>query len=276
MTTDDTGQNDLFGLPAPPDGVQPHDTLPGQLPVGEPELGAYGVPVQDQAANSRIEEYAGAWRDFGLLPGTHLWWVRAGAVRRELRTAEQLTICSFRGAPRYGRPPSFSTGGRAFISKRVTETSWPGIAEIVVRSRLDWGCWDFLDPKTGEPGPGTRARLQVREVLDETGIPILYSSGRHFGFGDGACVTFPDGRWIRFPVRGTKRANAIMTAVDQAGDEVARYRIIGSKLGRTILWNAIEITVSPGQELTDELVLANAISAPWLSSYFVPQAPAGG
>jgi len=103
-----------------------------------------------------------------------------------------------------------------------------------------------------------------------------YSGGRHFGFGDGACVTLPDGQWIRFPVRGTKRANAIMTAVDQAGDEVARYRIIGSKLGRTILWNAIEIAVSPSQELTDELVLAIAISAPWLSSYFVPQAPGGG
>ena len=64
-------------------------------------------------------------------------------------------------------------------------------------------------------------------------------------------------------------ANAIMTAVDQAGDEVARYRIIGSKLGRAILRNAIEITISPGQELTDELVLAIAISAPWLSSYFI-------
>ena len=67
-----------------------------------------------------------------------------------------------------------------------------------------------------------------------------------------------------------------MTAVDQAGDEVARYRIVGSKLGLTILWNAIEITVSPSQELTDELVLAIAISAPWLSSYFVSQAEGGG
>jgi hypothetical protein len=45
-----------------------------------------------------------------------------------------------------------------------------------------------------------------------------------------------------------------MTAVDQAGNKIARYR-------------ARQITVHPDQSLTDELVLA-IISAPWLASYF--------
>jgi hypothetical protein len=263
MTTDNTGRNDLPGPPAPPDGEQPQDTPPS----GEPELDAYGLPVQDQAAKSRIAEYTGAWRDFALLPGTHLWWVRAGAVRRELRTAEQQTIASLR----YGRPSTVSTGGRTFIWQRVTGSSWPGIAEIVVRSRREWGCWDYLDPKTGEPGAGARAGLSVRELLDETGMPVLYASGSHFDHGDGACITFPDQRWLRFPVCGTKRANAIMAAVDQAGNQVALYRIIGSKNRRTTWWNVVEIAAHPGQELTDELVLAMTISARWLGSYFFQQ-----
>jgi hypothetical protein len=34
------------------------------------------------------KECADAWRDLGQQPGTHLRWVRSGATRRELRTAE--------------------------------------------------------------------------------------------------------------------------------------------------------------------------------------------
>jgi hypothetical protein len=63
-----------------------------------------------------------------------------------------------------------------------------------------------------------------------------------------------------------------MTAVDQAGNKVARYRIIagGRGLRETLdSWSrSVEITVKPGRELTDELVLAIAASAYWLSSYF--------
>jgi len=57
-----------------------------------------------------------------------------------------------------------------------------------------------------------------------------------------------------------------MTAVDEAGNSVVRYRIIRPRffLGRGI----VDIAVHPGWTLTDELVLAVAISAPWLSSYF--------
>jgi amino acid transporter len=51
----------------------------------------------------------------------------------------------------------------------------------------------------------------------------------------------------------TTRGNAIMTAIDQAGTKVARYRIIGSQL-RWNKVNWVEITVHPGQPLTDELL----------------------
>jgi hypothetical protein len=98
-------------------------------------------------------------------------------------------------------------------------------------------------------------------------LPILYTSGKNSACRAAACVTFPDRRWLRFPVRGTQLANAIMTAVDQAGNKVARYRVIGPGF----FTHPVEITVHPGQQLADELVLAIVISAPWLSSYFAHQ-----
>jgi hypothetical protein len=68
-------------------------------------------------------------------------------------------------------------------------------------------------------------------------------------------IKFPGQRWLRFPVRGTKRANTIMTAVDQAGNKVARYRFAGPR-------KALEIVVHPDHRLTEELTLAIAVSAP--------------
>jgi hypothetical protein len=63
-----------------------------------------------------------------------------------------------------------------------------------------------------------------------------------------------------------------MTAVDQAGNKVARYRVTGMFyiFGR----DKVEITVHPDRDLTDVLVLAIAISVPWLSPYF--DTPGGG
>lgn len=222
------------------------------------------------------QECAGAWRDFGQQPGTHLRWVSAGAVRRELRTAEQQTIASLR----YGRPTTISTGGRTFTWKRVTGSSWPDIAEIVGRSRREGVHPRFLAASTPQAkairkdGYAARVVLQLRELLDEAGTPILYASGKHLAEGAAACLTFPDQRWLRFPVRGTGfqgRRNAIMTAVDQDGNKVARYRI--TRRGYNLMSGApgrVEITVHPDRKLTDELALAIAISAPWVGQYFNP------
>jgi hypothetical protein len=60
-----------------------------------------------------------------------------------------------------------------------------------------------------------------------------------------------------------------MTAVDQAGNRVARYRISQSPK------RAVEITIHLDRELTDELVLAIAISAPWLRRYFKTESGGG-
>jgi hypothetical protein len=67
----------------------------------------------------------------------------------------------------------------------------------------------------------------------------------------------------RFWVRGTDRGNAIMAAVDQAGNTVIRYRRRDTEQGR-----GTDIAVHPDRTLTEDLVLAIGISAPWLTSYF--------
>ncbi len=104
----------------------------------------------------------------------------------------------------------------------------------------------------------------------------MYAAGDNANWRALASIMFPDRRWLRFLVRGTGRANAIMTAVDQAGNRVARYRIAGwdlrfgwkTSLG---LSKSVEITVNPIWELTDELALMLVKSAGWLGKYFERQ-----
>jgi len=239
---------------------------------------------ENQDQKYLAQQCAAAWRDFGQQPGTHLRWVRARAVRCDLRTAEQQTIASLR----YGRPTTISTGGRTFAWKKVTKSSWPDIAEIVRPSRGEIFHPHFLAESTPQAkairkdGVTARAVLGLRELLDETGTPILYtSSGQQRGRVSAGCITFPDQRWLRFPVRhGWPRPgkNAIMTAVDQDGNKVARYRIprtgYARRYGITSTISGapgqVEITVHPDRKLTDELVLAIVISAPWVGQYFAP------
>jgi hypothetical protein len=66
-----------------------------------------------------------------------------------------------------------------------------------------------------------------------------------------------------------------MTAVDEGGNSEVRYSIIFPQ-GFMARPSIIEIAVNPGWELADELVLAIAISAPWLGSYFSRPVEGGG
>jgi len=69
----------------------------------------------------------------------------------------------------------------------------------------------------------------------------------------GGYVQLPGRRWLRFPVRGTGRSNAIMTAVDQVPDRpLARDRDHRP----------------PRSAADDELILKLALTARWVSSFF--------
>jgi hypothetical protein len=217
------------------------------------------------------ERCANAWRDFGHHPGMALRWerVRTSALASrwefELRTVDQQPIARLCCWPIY-RSTTVSAGGRSFtintpdIPARSTAGSWPpGIGELAARGWQDHAGY-FTAATMTNWAQRDQAR-QVDELVDETGTPVLYTSGDSYNGRACARVTFPDQRWLRFLVRGTSYANAIMTAVDQAGNKVARYRA-----GRAPY--AAEILVHPNRQLTDELTLAIAISPAWLRHYF--------
>lgn len=219
-----------------------------------------------------------AWRDFGQLPGTRLWFGKAARGLTELRTAEHQTLASVRGS----RRETFSAGGRSFTLQPTSaaEATSPAVADFLARNARDYvghyteitGTRTFLTGLAFDPG------MRLRELVDETGPPVLYTVGSNYNWRAGACILFPDQRWLRFPVRGSWLANAIMTAVDQAGNKIARYRFT-DKAGRQLKplrWGPPrpEIIVHPGQRLTDELALALALSANWLGTYFAR--PGGG
>jgi hypothetical protein len=168
-------------------------------------------------------------------------------------------------------PKTVSVGGRrlTFPPLGRVRSSSPVIGEIAARSARD-GAGHFAEPERRQKKPGVK---EVKALVDEAGIPILYISGENYDWRAGFCISFPDGRWLRFPVRGTRRANAIMTAVDQAGNTVARYRINDkgfNLMSKTpFKQNAVEVIINPDRKLTDELVLAIAISGREISTYFI-------
>jgi DivIVA domain-containing protein len=209
-------------------------------------------------------QYRKAWHDFDQEPGTRLVWATAHS---NLRTMEKETIASI---SLFGRSVTLSAGRRRFTLRKVSSrrSPHPDIDAIVARRSLDFEGHFAAETTSSQNG---RA-LNVTELVDDTGAAVLYTSGQHFNCKARASISFPDRRWLRFPIRGTRQASAIMTAVDEAGNSVARYRLNGPgfmpRLGN------VEISVHPGWELTDELVLAIALSAPWLPGYFTT--PGGG
>jgi DivIVA domain-containing protein len=209
--------------------------------------------LEGRVAPPPSSQCADEWREFSKQPGIRLMWVRTGVVRHELRTVEQQPLV----AARHGRPTTLTTSGRTFTT-RASRSAWPVIAEAINRDR------------PGAPAhmmrrPTDTLRPSLRQILDEAGQPVLFSGGLHIDRTAGAYIMFPSQRWLRFPVRGGRRANAIMTAVDQDRNKIARYRLARDDASSR---NCIQLIVHPRQQLTDELAIALALSAPWLSSYF--------
>ena len=214
-------------------------------------------PFRPGAAR-RGQEYKDAWRDFSQQPGTRLSWVRTGARHRELRTAEQQTVASLH----IGWPTTLSAGGRTFTWKLVPGSSWPGIADTISRDRPGEPAHMLPDAET----PGSRERQvpkkdpSLRQLLDETGTPILYGSGV-----DGGYIKFPGGAVAAVPGPGHQAGKRRHDFGGSGREQRARYRLVSNTPS---LWKIVEITVHPDQQLTDELALAFVLSAPWLSSHF--------
>jgi hypothetical protein len=71
---------------------------PARVPVTVSQWREWNARLAKAKAKARedrqdlAQQCARELRDFGQQPGIHLWLVRAGIVRRELRTADQQTL----------------------------------------------------------------------------------------------------------------------------------------------------------------------------------------
>ena len=225
--------------------------------MASPDSSAAGLRVgRIQAAKDYAQECAEACRDFGTQPGTQLGLVKISVGRRELLTADQDTLASARTVP----ARSFVRDGRIYRLSKVTAAQWPAVAAEIGDERT--GSPAHLPHTEAAPRDGATARkdFSLKSLADRAGQPVLYTGGTHIDRTAHGYVQFPGRHCLRFPVRGTKRSNAIMTAVDQEGRQVARYMIADRR--------TIDITVHPDQRLTDELILTLALTARWVSSYF--------
>jgi hypothetical protein len=103
----------------------------------------------------------------------------------------------------------------------------------------------------------------VRELVDDqTNEVVFYKCSQNVYRRADALIAYDDRRRLGFPVRGTSRANVIVSAVDESGTSVARFR-------STDPWHlGVDIMISPTTKLNDDLKLVVALAAPMVVSYF--------
>ena len=101
----------------------------GDLPVAQLAPGGVSDGVSRWNFFRQCEQ---AWRDFGQLPGTRLWFGKAAKGLTELRTAEQQTLAFLRGS---GARPLARVGGVSLTSNGpFGKLSLPGKHGVTKRS----------------------------------------------------------------------------------------------------------------------------------------------
>jgi DivIVA domain-containing protein len=263
------------------------DWLLGQLRRSEPERERnlqFDDPWKDliafrysagRPALDASTQYTDDWAAFEAQPGFRLRYGRAGCADDELRTTEGVPIATCR--TRWGST-RIRVGWRTFTVTKVRRAAWPALVPTFgaqqpgqpVYLRRDDGHERANGARAAAPMPGG-ARL----LADEFAQPVLLTAGAHIDRTAGAYIMLPGGRWLRFPVRATRPGNAIMTAVDQAGNMVARYRVNRGRKLRPAAWQ-VDITVHPREQLAEEMILVLTVSANWVRAFFKASRDSGG
>ena len=178
------------------------------------------------ASKSRASKQAAAeveqdWRTFPRLPGTHLSWCRRKWRTWDLVSGQGAVWATIRHA-----------GGVYGVGSEHLNVEVKGRSFEMTRQ-----CW------TGQPD------YSARELTDSTGTSVLRRSGSHFHWHAGSVVWLLDGGTFTFPVVG-RTNKALMSAVDESGVSVIRYRLVTVRLAH-IASNfgygrmKVEIVVSP-------------------------------
>jgi hypothetical protein len=122
---------------------------------------------------------------------------------------------------------------------------------------------DIFDRYHSDPRPPRSAwdRKDTYELVDEaSGRVVLWRVGQHSDTYDDGLIVFPDRQWLRFPVmKGQFRERkAVMTAVDQSGHRLVRYR---QRRAKSYFY------VNPSRELDNALLATIRLTLGWMARY---------
>jgi hypothetical protein len=183
--------------------------------------------------NSRPATASPPFESFPVLPGEHLSWRQTARGVSEIATQDWQVLATVEGLRLF--PP------------------WPLVPRPPRRVKI------------GQQIYPVKGRMVNARVASADGQEVLWFTGtKNFNLRAKAVAHLPDGRTLRFPVEGTSRRNAVMTAVDDSGRPVFRIR----KVRSADRGKRVEILVEPGLQVTDELLLAIATGYYNLDSFF--------
>jgi hypothetical protein len=217
--------------------------------AGDPLLAWTGeeVTFQEWKARARSDvwhesrEAVAVWRSFSSLQGQRLL----------------LPLWSF------GRVKALTTGNDQVVASIRRHPLRP-VVEMESDLLGNQRCWLRRD----------RRSRTVTLADQSTGDSVLTARGRHFNLSANTTVCLPDGRLLTFPVRGTRRREAVMWARDSAtGQILVHFRLVNaSSKGR---WRFVcEAVLAPQQPLTREMVWVVHRAPALLKTYF--SRPGGG
>jgi len=186
-------------------------------------------------------EYDEEWRRFPDLPGTHLLWTATGLDRRELQTPSGDVIAII--TQRLGRSGPYG------VSRVETQNGRHEVRRLGTRRDREPGC----------------------ELVDTSGRVLLRLTGRNVLWrAQAKILSWPQGI-LRFPVRGSRRSNGVMTAaIWGSGWRIAKFRPQTRPPGvaAILMPPPIDVVVHPTIALSPQVVAMAAMTAPFVRTFF--------
>jgi hypothetical protein len=232
--------------------------MPGQEPLGVP----IGPESRRDQRKRRRDLCDATWQAFPDLGGTH-WTIRLTAVRWVLATRDGEKLLAT-----INDPAPWSIRGKVLRSVSDVRIADGPVYRSQWRRR-SWFRWErfFVDAESGA------------HCLKLVGRHLAHNaSGTVHVFGEPSPTEAGAHVW-RFPVAETKAKNALMTAVDDLGNTIMRFRRTPelkamAGLGSRIVSDdaGIDVCLSPGLKPNPQLLLIAAVASPWMITYFQAEA----
>ena len=180
------------------------------------------------------------WQSFPELPGTHLLWRRTGLFAVDL-LAPNGDVWASVDCPKWyaDHGAVISALGRTYEVRRIG-----------------------------------KSRDLVKELVEVANdATVMTMTGIHYGGRATTRLSTPDDLSLTFPVTGSNAPRATMSAVNDAGDRLVRYRVNKPKggvwaIGPVLDLIPVEVVVMDGAESIPSLALLIAVTSGYVRSFF--------